>query len=528
MEQTMTTERAALWRGWRVAAGLLAMLALLALGLWNLAGPRVWWDEGWTLSVARTWVERGFYGRLLDGQLATSGLQAAFPVTGSVALSFQLFGVGVWQGRLPGIVAMVGSFALMYILAERLYNQRVAIGTLCVMLLIAVYPDLHPLLIGRQVLGEIYMIFFLLAGYIGLLLALRRSTWWVVPAAIFWGLALATKAQALPFWTVSLIVPLMAALFQRQWREAGLLGVGLIGAFAVYKYGLPIVERWIVWDRQASTNSLSLGAVEGLYAVTAFVPNIFNRWAAVQIVLIAGLPSLCGLCYGLWRMIQAFRQRESRSVDAGGDAVRLSLLAFAGSWLAWYTLLSVGWVRYLFPATFLSSIFVSAWLFDLTDQFAFASTLNRISAALRTRRFDRRVGVTLLAVELLAVTVPMTLQTLYRDYITADDHSAQAVADFLNTQTRPDARVETYESELHFLLNRPYHYPPDQTHVELNHRSFLGENVVIDYDPLVNDPDYLVVGPFGRMWRLYDPVLATKSFRLLRQAGLYDVYERIR
>src|SRR5215203_4023431 len=109
MEQAITTERAILWQGWRVAGGLLGALSLLALGLWNLAGPALWWDEGWTLSVARTWVERGHYGRLLDGQLAPPGLEASFTVTAPIALCFRLFGVGIWQGRLFGVLCTVGA-----------------------------------------------------------------------------------------------------------------------------------------------------------------------------------------------------------------------------------------------------------------------------------------------------------------------------------------------------------------------------------------------------------------------------------
>ena len=50
----------------------------------------------------------------------------------------------------------------------------------------------------------------------------------------------------------------------------------------------------------------------------------------------------------------------------------------------------------------------------------------------------------------------------------------------------------------------------------------------VDYNPLAADPDYLVVGPFMRDWRLYDPVLATGAFRLLQRYGDYEVYERVR
>src|SRR6266545_829549 len=109
--QSIRERSMALNRG--MAIGPLAALALLAIGLWNLGAPGMWWDEGWTLSVARNWVERGHYGRLLDGQLAPPGLEASLVVTAPIALSMRLFGVGIWQGRLFGVLCMLVAFALL-------------------------------------------------------------------------------------------------------------------------------------------------------------------------------------------------------------------------------------------------------------------------------------------------------------------------------------------------------------------------------------------------------------------------------
>src|SRR5437867_2492656 len=147
-------------------AGALLALILLLLGTINLGSvPPLWWDEGWTLTVARTWVERGHYGRLLAGQLVPSGLEAAFPVTAPIALSFRLLGIGVWQGRLVGVFFTLGTLALMYYLARCLYDRSVAIGTLAVLLFLSPDPAIHPILMGRQVLGEMPALFYLLAGY---------------------------------------------------------------------------------------------------------------------------------------------------------------------------------------------------------------------------------------------------------------------------------------------------------------------------------------------------------------------------
>src|SRR5881628_3186587 len=163
MDQTasITDQRTTTTICWRIGSSLLVALALLAIGLWNLSSPPLWWDEGWTLSVARNWVERGHYGRLLGGDLAPPGLEAAFPVTAPVALSFRLLGVGIWQGRLVGVLFMVATFLMMYYLASRLYNRKVALGTLFVLLLMPMHPDVHPLISGRQVLAEMPMFFYL-------------------------------------------------------------------------------------------------------------------------------------------------------------------------------------------------------------------------------------------------------------------------------------------------------------------------------------------------------------------------------
>jgi hypothetical protein len=518
MEQTIRTERALPQGQWRALAEPLAAVALFVMGLWNLAGSAMWWDEGWTLSVARNWVERGHYGRLLDGQLAPPGLEAAFPVTAPIALSFRVFGVGVWQARLVGVVLLLVSLTLLYVLARRLYNRPVAVGTLLVLLLTSMHPQLHPLIMGRQVLAEVPMFGYLLAGYTFLLLAFRRSPW-LLPTVICWGVALITKAQALPFWGVSLAVPLLMTLLIRRWRACGLLTIALFGSF--------VVAQWLprLWGLLLSGHTIAAVPVSGLYDVTAFVPNMFNRLFALSNVLMFGLPTALGLTYTAWRMFQG---RNSWAEDIGRETVRLALLVLASSWFAWYLLLSVGVPRYLFPATFIGSIFVAAWLSDLTGGFDMAATLNRASALFRKGSSRRRAAGPLLAIVVVAVTLPITLQTLYGEYIGATDTSAQAVADFLNTQTAPGARIETYESELHFLLNRPYHYPPDQVHVELNRRGLLHQEATIQYDPLAADPDYLVVGRFARGNDLYVPVIAAGAFRLLHHDGLYDTYERVR
>lgn len=134
----------------------------------------------------------------------------------------------------------------------------------------------------------------------------------------------------------------------------------------------------------------------------------------------------------------------------------------------------------------------------------------------------------LLVVILIIVNLPPTLKWLYIEYTLNSDTSAVQTAKFLNTRTPTNALIETYDSELHFLVKRRVHYPPDQIHVELNRRTFLGEDVSIPYDPLAANPDFLVVGVQNRIWKLYDDAVASGAFRLLQRLGRYDIYERVR
>ena len=198
---------------WAVA-GVLA-LVVFGTGAFHLESlPPFWFDEGWTTCAARTWVEQGHYGCLLQGEPASPVLSAHFPVVASVAASFRLFGVGVWQARMVGLLYTYGAFLLLYYLADRLYGRKVALATLVLVILFPLKWQIHPLIVGRQVLGEMPMLFFLLAGYSGFL-QMERHRIWPVAAAVCWGIAWMTKAQAAPFLAASFGLSLMLAVRRR-------------------------------------------------------------------------------------------------------------------------------------------------------------------------------------------------------------------------------------------------------------------------------------------------------------------------
>jgi len=482
------------------------------------AVPPVWWDEGWTLSVARNWLEFGHYGRLLEGQLVSPGLEAWPTVTASVYLSFRAFGIGVVQARLVGVVFTLASVTLLYYLALYLFNRATAVGTLLVITLLPAYAELFPVYFGRQVLGEMPALFFLLCGYVCFLFVTRHSILALTGAIIFWSLGLATKLQAVPFWACSMMLPMAVLVIRRDWRSSTFYGVGLVGSFtAAYLLS-------IMWGALLRSKTGLSAPITGLYEVTAAVGSVPSRMVALIVTVLFGLPTLLGLIYNSWRLLNdkdPFREHAA--------TVRFSLLVLAGSWFAWFMCFSVGWVRYVFPATFIGSIFVAAMIYDLSRGCDVAYTIQQSLIFFKGRGFNKEAVGALLILVIVATSAPRTAMALYKTYVLDADTSVQQVAEFLNSQTRAAALIETYDSELFFLLNRPYHYPLDQIHVELIRRTFLyDDNTIIHYDPLAANPDYLVVGPHSKQWRLYEPVLRSGAFRLLRSYARYQIYERVR
>jgi hypothetical protein len=474
----------------------------------------------------------GFFGRYLAGAPDSPGLAGGFPVVAQVAASFKLFGIGVWQGRLPGVLCLWAAFALLYFLAGRLYNWTIATGTLLVVLLMSVGPWLHPLIIGRQVLGEAPTVFYLLAGYACMWGALRRRAWLILPAIFFFAISIRVKAQVPPFWMVSMLLPFALAVYRRWGRAVILLVIVIAGTHFAANYGV----AWLQGELLAG-HSVAGNGIPGLEAVTAIVLDWKIRLDAISIAFTFGLPNLVGLLAASWESFKSITTGTTKNLEKiqepSNEIIKLALVSFTGSWLAWFILLGMAYARYLFPVIFIGSIFTSALLYRLTMHFSLRETVKQASAVFLRRQFKREPLGALLAVILIAITVPFNLLTIdllsfYVNYNPNTLSAAEQVDNYLNNHTPPQALVESYDSELFFQLDRRYHYPPDEMHVLLIRRADLGQNVSIEYNPLAIDPDYLVVGHFSRKWRLYDDVIASGAFRKIEEYPGYEIYERVR
>ena len=332
---------------------LLIVTAVLLI-LKPAQAPPLWFDEGWDLSVARNWVETGQYAQLLMGNpISASMLNTGLPAIAPIALSFRLFGVGIWQGRVSGGLFVLATLALLYYLARHLYNPQVAIGPLRGNAADVCSPgDSSDPDRPAGIRGDaITLLYF---GRICVLpIRLAQTRHLHASSDRFLGTGTDDQTAGRSFSAVSLVIPLIVTLFGRRWKSAALLAGGLSGSLLVYGILNWLQRRFIYGE------NLIPAPIPDLYSVTAIVPLARVRLAALLVMMAFGLPTALGLGHAAWKFM---RRRDFTGLDQGKEVVRLALLILGGSWLTWYVGLSVGWPRYLFPPVFIGSLFVAAFL----------------------------------------------------------------------------------------------------------------------------------------------------------------------
>ncbi|MBI5093096.1 MAG: glycosyltransferase family 39 protein [Candidatus Hydrogenedentes bacterium] len=505
---------------------MLAKCALLvaALGAFFLAGsrniegnPPLWWDEGWTLSVARNWLEQGHYGLFLSGQPCPPTLAAHFPVVAATAFSFHLFGVGIWQGRIVGVILTAVALALIFELTRRLYSRKVAFATLAILLLCPAEWYIHPLHMGRQVIGETHLIAWTLAGYLFFLLFPRRPYLYMPLAVVSWAVALLTKDQILPFWLASVGAPVALLSLKRQWRRVGVIVVVSIASLLVWR--LLNIGRHALLTSHITQSAPILGLTD--VSAMVFVPSI--RRAALRFSVYSMFPALAGLLFALGKFVRS--EAKGTPFDHPA-AVRLMLFALTASWMFWFIAASIGWPRYAFPIVFLAAPFVAFMLFDLTKGLNASASGKALLAMIRTKTFDSGVLGVITAIILIVLMCKKGVADYSHFSESISDRSAESVATFLNNETPQDSEIETYESELLFLLQRRYHFPPPQLNVDFIRRNWHDPNAPLQYDTSTITAEYLVVGKFGK--EVYAPLTESGRYQLLRAFGPYEVYRRAR
>lgn len=503
------------WSKLEVGCLLLLGLGMVGLGLYHLeAYPTPWFDEGWYLQIPRNLVLYGQYAPLsAEGfRAADTVLSVAPTLYLPVAAVFKLAGIGFLPARGVMLGYLLGAAAAFYLAARRAYGPTVAVVALYLFLFrLEDDPFTSTFYLGRQVLGEVPALGFLLAGGLLWFRALeapaRRRGGWLVGAGLLWGLAAITKLQF-----ILLILPTLLAtglIAQLYWRERTLgpavMAVGVcLGSLALWYGVLRCImgaENFAVLLRDLASASSPQVRVSSWVAVVRGAKFLLR-----STFLVVGVP---GLLYALGVGIR----RERPNVPA------LFLFCFVGVALGWYLLASVGWARYAYPFLAVGNLFIARLLVDLGDDFRFgrreAGTL--ISAG----------GARALAVLVMVVVLPWGNFRLLARELVAPDRSLEQFNAYLQAHVPAGAVIETWEWEVAFLdTTHRYHFPPTPLLNTLIARVQLGaSDEPVDYDFLAARPDYVVVGRFAQWTNLYPLERLERHGQPVSTIGPYVLYE---
>ncbi len=472
--------------------------------------PSPWFDEGWTLSVARNWIEHGVYGHFLMGSPAPPSLSGHFPVVALAAFGLKLLGTGLWQARIVFVLVGWMSLWMLFRITQRIGSAPAAVAAVVIVCIFPAMWDLSFFIMARQVLGEIPSVFLVLMG--AYMLA-RGGTGHLAGACVSWAIAFSTKAQVAPFLLAGLSALVLLPAAKRRWAEAGMM-LAVLAASWLLHLALDSGVSFLLRDVKPTGDP-----VTGLSVASAMVLDPAIRLRILRFALASGLPYAITVAYGGWLVVRALRQ--SGPVTPTQRAT-LFLAVVGGSWYLWWVTLSVGWGRYLLPAAVLLTPLLAMLLNGWTSGFRVDKVVANLHEVLTARslRGGRWVVAALLVVVIAMLRSPVSAIPGIEKL--PSDADVREVVLYLDTQAPDSAVIETYEAELLFYLSRRVHYPPAQANVDVVIRDSVDPSRRVGYDLTGVRADFLVVAEFGV--GLYAPLVAEGTYVLDRTIGRYAIY----
>ncbi|WP_352427946.1 glycosyltransferase family 39 protein [Thermoflexus sp.] len=470
-----------------IVAGL---LGLSALALYRLTiYPPTWFDEGSHLHVPKALVRWGVYadysseGFRFHGPILGVGPTVLLPIAGA----FRIFGVGLWSARWVMAMFLLVTVCLFAAVARRWVP---GIGAIFAVLWFVFARSADTLTYGRQVLGEVPGMAFLLIGMLGWEGMWRNRPWGAGLAGLGFGLAGITKG---PWWMF--LIPALVGLsvagrfYYRQPGWAGnLKAAGIALALGLAWQGMlwgllnPNPLRDLQELRQIAGGSVAVFPSPRMGATARNLLTVFDG---------AFLPLFL---YGAWRALE-------RSPQGYRWGLVMAIVALN---LGWLVTASNGWLRYAYPALALLSLN--------------AGDLLAVLRAREAQALQAAMGLWL-AILLLGSAGIQVVRVLRHG-----DDAAFQMARYLQAHVPEDALIETWEPEMGVLTDHRYHYPP-QAFLDVASRFvwFGGPPPARFYHWDEARPDYVLVGAFGRWVELYREV-EERCPELTAAFGPYRLY----
>lgn len=469
--------------------------------------PATWFDEGSYLEVSRNIAEGRHYAvQSADGTLDYAPVISVGPtVLLPVAASIWLQGNTVEAGR---------AIALLFlILASFIYIKSVskAFGHVTAAISFAVLvsmPAIRWITSGRQVAGEVPAVLFLLLG--GTLAFRSRNLKGAAAAGFVLGMAIVTKPQYLSLLPLTLLIVCFIDLVgqrARPMRWYGTLFAGMAAPVIVWIATLIAIIGTSDIVHQAeilrSTNNTTLLVNRDLGHYMTSARHVLGL-PAFFLVLPATL-------YGILL---------ARNSSGDRRLIVVSIIVFQSVWLTWFVLLSNGWVRYAFPGLVVSTILMGLLLTRVLQEISM-----RRPDARSLRRLIRPTAavVTLLVVALL---IGGGAWRVLSPIATEGSNEAQKFALALTQVVPEGSKVDGWEPEVNYLADRRMVYPPVGSLIPAIESHERGAPSRID--SLTAQTEFLVIGEFGRLVGLYEPILEEHDYTLRLSIGRYELYQRNR
>ena len=495
---------------------VLFVAAVIFLAIYRLADyPTTWFDEGSHLHVPKTLLRFGVYA-----DYSSDGFRYFGPTLGvgptvmlPIAAVFKIFGIGLVQARLVIVAYLFGALYLFYRLARTLDNGTVAgLG----LAFLVTSRSIALLETGRQVLGEVPALCFLLGAFLVWFSAWDGQRDRLVIAGLLFGAAVITKYQIL-----LAIAPALAAAF--------VLNVAYYRAAPARVFIWPALLTGTVFGLWQAVLVVYLGPqnslqnLAALRAATAGAATVFSlplmKRAMGELIAFKtfGGSLAIGLLYVAFVSLQKTRKGQQWN----------ALLLFSAITMGWYVFASISWLRYAFAGLAVATLFLAKFFADLLH-FLRTSSRQEWGVEVPGSEFVRASLIAVIAGWIAVIVIPSAAVTA-RPILEPPANAPAAMADYLSHEVSTTFVIETWEPELGFLTSHNYHYPPTGTlNVAVRHIWSGGPAPGQQYDPLETEqPPYVLVGAFARWVNLYPEDVLTRDYRHITSIGGYDLYGRL-
>lgn len=510
--------------GWRIgqigwlALALSSFAVIAFLAFYNLTDyPRTWFDEGSHLHVPKALVTMGVYA-----DYSSEGLRHFGPTIGvgptvmlPIAAVFQFFGIGLMQARLVIVAYLLVTIAVLYRLALTFGDRRFAwIATA----LVVTSQGVSLVYYGRQVLGEVPGLFFLISGLVIWFAAAERAGYGRLSLiGLLFGLAVVTKNQYLLLMVPTIGIAWIANLvYYRLLPQRFFIVPGIVMGLCYAIWQAYIV---IYLGPATAMENLTLLRNATAGAALVFSPELmkqsFGQLFGLNLYLGWLLPALL---YAFFLALPRERKAQLWGI----------LVIFAAFNLLWYVVASVGWLRYAFAGLVFGGLFVARLFVDLMG--GAERRLPRLGEIWQTP-IAGQIGPALQATMgcILAAMIALPLAQSAWDTLRPGVNTPLAMARFMDENVPSAAIVETWEPEMGFLTDHKYHYPPSGLlNTAVGYIWLDGPPPAAAYDFVQTDkPEYVLVGEFARWVELYPTATLADEYKLVTEIGAYALYERL-